>query len=64
MVMALLMIILVTPVQTKAATENSLRSKLQQHTSETIRNFTYADMNGDGKKEAVAITSKTEGDFG
>lgn len=64
MVMALLMIILVTPVQTKAATENSLRSKLQQHTSEQIRNFTYADMNGDGKKEAVAITSKKEGDLG
>ena len=52
------------PTYTKAATENTLRNKLKENTSETIREFVYADMNGDGKKEAIAITAKSEGDFG
>ena len=52
------------PTYTKAATENTFRNKLQENTSETIREFVYADMNGDGKKEAIAITAKSEGDFG
>ena len=64
MIVALIGILLMIPVQTKAATQNSLRSKLEANTSETIRKFIYADMNDDGKKEAFAITSKYEEELG
>ena len=64
MIVALVGILLMIPVQIKAATQNSLRSKLEANTSETIRKFIYADMNGDGKKEAFAITSKNEEELG
>ena len=47
MIVALVGILLMIPVQIKAATQNSLRSKLEANTSETIRKFIYADMNGD-----------------
>lgn len=43
---------------------DSLKSKLTKATSETIREFYCDDMNGDGEKEAVGITSKTIGEFG
>ena len=64
MIVALIGILFMIPVQTKATTQNSLRSKLEANISETIRKFIYADMNGDGKKEAFAITSKYEEDLG
>ncbi len=64
MLIMLITILFNCPTYTKAATENTLRNKLQENTSETIREFVYADMNGDGKKEAIAITAKSEGDFG
>ena len=64
LVIALLGTLLMPPIQVKAATQNSLRNKLQENTSETIRKFLYQDMNGDGRKEAVAITSSRQGEFG
>ena len=64
MLIMLITILFICPTYTKAATENTLRNKLKENTSETIREFVYADMNGDGKKEAIAITAKREGDFG
>lgn len=64
MIVALIGILFMIPVQTKATTQNSLRSKLEANISETIRKFIYADMKGDGKKEAFAITSKYEEDLG
>ena len=60
LVIALLGTLLMPPIQVKAATQNSLRNKLQENTSETIRKFIYQDMNGDGRKEAVAITSSRQ----
>ena len=64
MLIMLITILFICPTYTKAATENTFRNKLKENTSETIREFVYADMNGDGKKEAIAITAKSEGDFG
>ena len=58
MLIMLITILFICPTYTKAATENTLRNKLKENTSETIREFVYADMNGDGKKEAIAITAK------
>lgn len=55
-------IIGVSPVQ--AATKASLKSKLERATDQTIRKFYYTDLNNDGKKEAVGITSKEEDEFG
>ena len=64
MLIMLITILFICPTYTKASTENTLIHKLKENTSETIREFVYADMNGDGKKEAIAITAKSEGDFG
>lgn len=48
----------------QAATRASLRGKLERATDEKIREFYYTDFNGDGKKEAVAVTSKEKEELG
>lgn len=64
MLMMLMVTSLICPTYTEAATENTLKSELRKNTSETIRKFVYADMNGDGKKEAIAITSARKDELG
>lgn len=48
----------IAPQIVQAATKASLKSKLQATTSIPIRKFICEDLNGDGKKEAIAVTSK------
>lgn len=50
--------------ETMDAAEDALRDKLQHATDEEIREFYYADLNHDGQKEAVAITSETVDEIG
>ena len=51
-------------VETMDAAEEALRDKLEHTTEEEIREFFYADLNCDGQKEAVAITSQTVDELG
>ena len=51
-------------VETMDAAEDALRYKLKHATDEEIREFYYADLNHDGQKEAVAITSETVDEIG
>lgn len=48
----------IAPESTQAATKAALKSKLQATTSVPIRKFICEDLNGDGKKEAIAVTSE------
>lgn len=48
----------------QAATKESLKKKLQTTTSVPIRKFIYEDLNRDGKKEAIAITSRELDELG
>ncbi|MGN0170029.1 MAG: hypothetical protein ACI39H_04620 [Lachnospiraceae bacterium] len=52
----------VPATKTVAATKASLKKKLQATTSSPIREFIYEDLNKDGKKEAIAVTSENEDD--
>lgn len=57
-VLSLVLVFTVIPAETtEAATKASLKDKLKRSTSETIRDFFYSDLNGDGKKEAIGITA-------
>lgn len=58
---AALVIAGVSPAQ---AAKASLKDRLKGATDEAIREFYAADLNGDGKKEAVAVTSKTTNEYG
>lgn len=60
----MLLVVSLAPIRTNAATQTTLKQKLQTATSETIRKFYYADLNEDGQKEAIGITSRQIGDFG
>lgn len=48
----------------KAATKASLKSKLGGATNEEIREFICTDLNGDGKKEALAVSSEGTNEYG
>jgi hypothetical protein len=48
----------------QATTKSTLKSVLEKQTSDTIQKFICKDFNGDGKNEAVAITSKSKDDLG
>lgn len=50
--------------KTMDAAEDALRYKLKGAADEEIRAFYYADLNHDGQKEAVAITSETVDEIG
>lgn len=63
-VVALLIGIIYNSIDVYAETEATLKSKLQAATSSQIREFFYEDLNGDGKKEAIGITSKEEDELG
>ncbi|MBO5153079.1 MAG: hypothetical protein J6C00_01850 [Eubacterium sp.] len=64
MITCVMGVIGITPQNTQAATKAALKSKLQATTSEPIRKYICEDLNGDGKKEALAITSKVVDDLG
>lgn len=51
-------------VSTNASTKSQLKSTLRQSTTETIRKIYYKDFDKDGKKEAIAITSKEKDNLG
>ena len=64
LIVALLLGIFYNPINVQAATKISLKSKLEATTSSPIRDFFYEDLNGDGKKEAIGITSEEEDELG
>lgn len=49
---------------TRAASKATLKSKLESATSVPIRKFICADLNKDGKKEAIAMTLKSVDELG
>lgn len=49
---------------THAASKATLKSKLESATPVPIRKFIFADLNKDGQKEAIAMTSKSVDELG
>ncbi len=49
---------------TQAASKTALKEKLQSTTSVPLRKFICADLNKDGRKEAIAMTSKSVDELG
>lgn len=57
MIVLMLLVTSFVPIDVKAASKSSLRAKIKSVTSEKICKIYYKDFNGDGKKEAIGITS-------